>query len=64
MTELELKIANLELAIKEYQRLKKLSEETVDVSLVDLEVLGGGLKLPVRSGMSQPVKANALVDLD
>ena len=38
MTELELKIAKLELAIKEYQRLKKLSEETGDVSLVDLEV--------------------------
>jgi len=38
MTELELKIANLELAIREYQRLKKLSEETEDVSLVDLEL--------------------------
>ena len=38
MTELELKIANLELAIKEYQRLKKLDEETGDVSLVDLEL--------------------------
>ena len=38
MTELELKIANLELAIKEHQRLKKLSEETGDVSLVDLEL--------------------------
>ena len=38
MTELELKISNLELAIKEHQRLKKLDEETGDVSLVDLEV--------------------------
>ena len=38
MTELELKIANLELAIKEHQRLKKLNEETGDVSLVDLEL--------------------------
>jgi len=38
MTELELKIANLELAIKEHQRLKKLDEETGDVSLVDLEL--------------------------